>query len=127
MKVFFSILFNALILFAIVFFMPYQDALKIWVIATWDLKLYFVWWVVLGLLNFAIKPILKLLGLPFIMITFGLFILVINWVILFLLEKIISLLNIPWVTFSIHGILDFLIAVAIFTVFNTIYNTFFKK
>lgn len=127
MKIFFSILFNALILYAIVFFMPFQETLEVWVKATWDLKLYFVGWVVLGLLNFAIRPILKLLGLPFIIVTFGLFILVINGVILFLLEKIIAWLSIPWVTFSIHGILNFIIAVAIFTIFNTIYNTFFKK
>ncbi|MDD2566261.1 MAG: phage holin family protein, partial [Candidatus Gracilibacteria bacterium] len=105
----------------------FQDVLEVGVKVTGGLKLYFIGGVILGLLNYTIKPILKILGLPFIIITFGLFILVINGVILFLLEKIIAGLSIPGVTFSIHGILNFIIAVAIFTIFNTIYNTFFKK
>jgi putative membrane protein len=34
---------------------------------------------ILGLVNAAIKPVLKLLSLPLIVLTLGLFILVINW------------------------------------------------
>lgn len=127
MKVFLSILFNALILYAIIFFMPFDPTIQEWVKAAWDYKLYFVWWVVLWILNFVIKPVLKLIWLPFMILSFGLFILVINWIILYLLEKIIIILNIKWVEFSIHWFLNFIIAVAIFTIFNTIYNTFLKK
>lgn len=79
------------------------------------------------MLNFAVKPLLKIIWLPFIMLTFGLFILVINWIILYLLERIIAWLSIDWVFFHIYGTLNFIIAVAIFTVFNIIYNTFLKK
>ena len=78
-------------------------------------------------MNFIVRPLLKLIGLPFIFLTFGLFILVINGVILWLLEGIIKLLSITGVSFEIRGAVNFIIAVAIFTVFNTIYNTFFKK
>ncbi|MCK9272521.1 phage holin family protein [Candidatus Gracilibacteria bacterium] len=119
MKIIISILFNALILYAITFFLP-------GITADGGLKLFFVGGVVLGMLNFFVKPFLKLFGLPFIIFTFGLFILVINGIILFLLEKIILILNIEGVSFSING-LNFVIAVAIFTIFNTIYNTFIKK
>ncbi|EKE27669.1 MAG: hypothetical protein ACD_3C00174G0001 [uncultured bacterium (gcode 4)] len=131
MKIFFSILFNALILYAIAFFMPgiYDDKnmLISWVAAVWGIKLYFIGWVILGLLNFVVKPLLKILWLPFIILTFWLFMLVINWIILYLLQKIIAGLSIPDVTFEIKWILNFIIAVAIFTVFNIIYNTFLKK
>ncbi len=48
------------------------------VTATGGWKLYLVAGVVLGLLNTFIKPLLKVLGFPFILITFGLFTLVIN-------------------------------------------------
>jgi len=119
MKIIISIIFNALILFAITYFLPDVKAL-------WDLKLFFIWWVVLWVLNFFVRPILKIIWLPFILFTFWLFILVINGIILFLLEKIIIGLNIEWVEFALNGTANFIIAVAIFTIFNTIYNTFIK-
>lgn len=120
MKIIISILFNALILFAITYFLPDVKAL-------WELKLFFIGWVVLWVLNFFVKPILKIIWLPFILLTFWLFILVINGIILFLLEKIIIGLNIDWVEFALNGTANFIIAVAIFTIFNTIYNTFIKR
>jgi len=121
MKIFVSILFNALILFAIWYLMPE------WVIETWWTKLYFIWWVILWILNFVVKPILKLIWLPFLILTFWLFIFVINWIILYLLQKIILGLSIEGVSFEINWFGNFIIAVAIFSVFNTIYNTFLKK
>ncbi len=127
MKILISILFNGLILFAISYFLPYNATTQTWVIATWSWQLYITWWLVLGVLNFAIKPILKLLWLPFIIISLGLFMFVINWIILYLLEMIIKGLSIEGVGFTIKGIIEFIIAVAIFTIFNTIYNTLIKK
>lgn len=120
MKIFISVVFNWLILFAISQFMPE------WVTAIWGLKLYFVWWVVLWLLNFTVRPLLKILWLPFLILTLGLFIFVINGVILYLLQNIIRWLNIAWVEFEIKWIVNFIIAVAIFSIFNTMYNTFLK-
>lgn len=121
MKVLISILVNAFILFLIWYFMP------AWVREVWWMKLYFIWWVVLWILNSVIRPILKIIWFPFLILTFWLFIFVINGVILFLLQKIILGLNIEWVTFEINWFANFVIAVAIFTVFNTIYNTFLKS
>lgn len=82
---------------------------------------------VLGLLNAFVRPILKVLGFPFVVLTFGLFLLVINGIILALLEKIILALNISGIQFSTGGFVNFAIAVVIFTVFNTIYGVFFKR
>lgn len=120
MKIFVSIVFNWLILYAISYFMPE------WVTALGGLKLYFIWWVILGILNFTVRPLLKLLWLPFLLLTFGLFILVINGIILYLLQNIIAWLNINWIEFKIIWFANFVIAVAIFSFFNTMYNTFLK-
>lgn len=127
MHLLFSIAFNALILASIAYFLPYDAALQTGVIASGGWQLYVAGGIVLGLLNAIIRPILKVLGFPFILITFGLFILVINGVILALLEKIIRLLNLSGVSYSIEGWVNFAIAVAIFTVFNIVYNAFLKK
>ncbi len=81
----------------------------------------------LGLLNAFVRPILKVLGFPFVVLTFGLFLLVINGIILALLEKIILALNISGIQFATGGFVNFAIAVVIFTVFNTIYGVFFKR
>ncbi len=53
--------------------------------------------------------------------------LVINGIILKLLEKIIGVLGIHGVNYEIHGIAIFAIAVAIFTIFNTIAHALVKK
>jgi putative membrane protein len=119
MKIFFSILLNASILYAIAYLIPEVVALGGW-------QLYLIAGVILGVLNTFIKPILKVLGFPFIIITFGLFTLVINGVILLLLQKIITLLNIAGVSYQINGWVNFAIAVVIFSIFNTIYGAFFK-
>lgn len=120
MRLLFSIAANAAILYAIAYFLPEVTATGGW-------KLYLVGGVVLGILNTFIRPILKLLGLPFILLTFGLFILVINGIILALFEKIILVLNVSGIAFETGGFTNFAIAVVLFTIFNTIYGVFFKK
>lgn len=44
---------------------------------------------ILGLINFFIKPVLKLISAPIILLTFGLFTIVINIAMLFLLAKFV--------------------------------------
>lgn len=121
MHILFSVAFNALILYAI------QHFLSPGVTAEGGWQLYIAGGIVLGLLNVFVKPLLKILGFPFVLMTFGLFLLVINGIILLLLEKIIHALNIAWVSYVINGWANFAIAVAIFTVFNIVYAAFLKK
>ena len=52
--------------------------------------------IILGLLNFFIKPILKALALPLEIITLGLFGIVINMAMLWFLDLMFYELNIPW-------------------------------
>lgn len=119
MRIFLSIFFNGLILFGVSYFLPE-------ITATGGLKLYFIAGVLLGLLNTFVKPILKIFGFPFIILTLGLFSLVINGVILGLLQKAVEALNIAEVTYAFNGWANFAIAVVIFSIFNTLYGTFFK-
>ena len=59
-------------------------------------KAYVIAAIVLAIANAVLKPILKLLTLPFILLTLGLFLLVINVVMLWITVKITP-------NFSIHG------------------------
>jgi putative membrane protein len=127
MNLLISVLANAAILFGVAYFLPYDLTTDSGVVATGGWQLYIAGGIILGLLNTVVRPILKIIGFPFMILTFWLFILVINGIILKFLEKAIQAISIHGVTYEIHGIVNFLIAVAIFTVFNTIANTLVKK
>ncbi|MEZ5312714.1 MAG: phage holin family protein [Thermoanaerobaculia bacterium] len=45
---------------------------------------------VLGLVNLLVKPLITLLSLPLVLVTFGLFFLVINGVVLWLVDKLLD-------------------------------------
>ncbi len=52
--------------------------------------------IILGLLNFFVRPILKILALPLKFLTLGLFSIVINMAMLWLLDIMFAELYIPW-------------------------------
>ena len=58
--------------------------------------------VVLGLLNAVVKPILKILGFPITVLTLGLFLLVINVIIVKLADFLMT-------SFDVHGLLNALL------------------
>lgn len=140
MKILISIILNALILYAMTFFLA-ENATR-WIEAgiilwCWDcdynslpaMKSYFIGWVILWLINVVVRPILKILSLPLFFIFLWLVSFVINGIVLYLFTYIINeALIIPWVGYEINGLINFVIAVAIFTVLNTLYWVlFFKK
>lgn len=131
MKILFSILINAFILFIITYLLSWNVAKWItdWVMATWWWKTYLVWWIILWLLNVTVKPILKIFWLPLFFFFYWLAMFILNWVILKLFTYILNdILQIPWMAYSIVGLSNFIIAVAIFTFLNMIYSLlFFKK
>lgn len=140
MKVLLSILLNATILYAITYFLwPNGDkTLEAWIILWCDtcsytsleaMKTYILWWFILWIINTILRPILKILSLPLFFIFLGLVSFFINAVILYVFGYIVNdILLIPWVWYDIQGALNFVIAVAIFTVLNTIYSLLpFKK
>ncbi len=139
MKILFSILINAAILYAITYLLGPNagESLEAGIIlgcdcdytSLWALKTYIVWGIILWVINVTVRPILKILSLPLFFLFFWLLSFVINGVILYLFTYIINdILIIPDVAYVINGVLNFVIAVAIFSILNTLYSLlFFKK
>ncbi len=75
---------------------------------------------ILGLINFFIRPILRLLAAPLIALTLGLFLIVINIGLLWLLEYLVSEL-------TITGFWSYFWGVAIISGFNIIFGLGKKK
>lgn len=69
--------------------------------------------VVLGLLNAVVKPILKILGFPLTVVTLGLFLVVINVIIVKLADLLLT-------SFDIHGLLNTLLFSLALSVVNGI-------
>jgi len=124
MKILFSILVNAFILFFMAYIMGPNDIMWLWegisVSGWW--QTYMIWWIILWLINITIKPILKLLSLPLFFVFLWLVIFIINGIILKLFDYIIDILQIPWISYNINGTVNFIIAVAIFTILNMFYS-----
>ena len=68
---------------------------------------------VLGLLNAVVKPILKILGFPITILTLGLFLLVINVVIVKLADFLMT-------SFDVHGLLNALLFSIALSVVNAV-------
>lgn len=69
--------------------------------------------VVLAVLNAVVKPILKILGFPITVLTLGLFLLVINVIIVKLADYLMS-------SFDVHGILNALLFSLALSVVNAV-------
>jgi len=125
MKVLFSIIFNALILYVIAFLLntPWWE----WVIIEWWKKTYIIWGIILWLINVTIRPVLKIVTLPLFFLFLWLVSFLINWIILKFFTEIIAILNIPWVVYDIKDWINLVIAVAIFTFLNMFYSTLTSK
>lgn len=57
-------------------------------LVTGGVEQYLLAGIVLGILNMTVRPILKLISFPFILLTLGLFTLVINAIILWLVDRV---------------------------------------
>lgn len=130
MKILLSILFNALILYLLAFFL--WENTSLWVesgiIVEWGYITYIIWWAILWIINVTIRPILKILSLPFFFIFLWLVVLFINAIILWLLDYIFNqILVIPGISYDINWAVNFVIAVAIFTILNMFYTLLFNK
>ncbi len=68
---------------------------------------------VLGILNAVVKPILKILGFPITVLTLGLFLLVINVIIVKMADYLMS-------SFDVHGLLNALLFSLALSVVNAV-------
>ena len=130
MKIIFSIILNIIILYLLTILLSGNPEMNLsdWIVVIWWLKTYILAWIILGFLNFFVKPLLKILSLPFSIFFLWLTSFLVNASILFLLDYIINiLLKIPWISYSINWTINFIISVIIFTFLNMIYSIIFNK
>jgi putative membrane protein len=78
---------------------------------------------ILGLINAVIRPILTILSCGFIVLTLGLFLLVINAVVLWLASYFAQMFGIG---FIVHGFLPALLGSIVVSIVSFILNTFLK-
>ena len=129
MKVLFSILLNASILFAMTYLLwANSSGLQAGILVEWEPEIYIIWWIILWLINVTIKPILKILTIPLFFVFLWLVGFIINWFILLLFWYIVNdILIIKWISYTIIWWDNFIIAVAIFTILNMFYSLLFNK
>ncbi len=138
MKVLISIIINALILYIITYMLWANNWVWPWITlwcgdcsyeSLWAIKTYLIWWIILGWINVTVKPILKILSLPLFFVFLWFVVFIINAIVLKLFTYIINdILIIPQVAYNINWWVNFIIAVAIFTILNMVYSLlFFKK
>jgi putative membrane protein len=130
MRIIISIIINAFILFAMTYLLSEntQMWIKAWITVVWWLKTYILWGIILWIINATIKPILKILSLPLFLIFFWLVSFIINWIILKLFDFIVNkILIIPDISYTIVWFVNFIIAVAIFTILNIVSQLLFSK
>lgn len=114
-----GILLNAAGLFLIVEFLSE-------VTASQGIKVYIIGGIILGILNTFVKPIMKILSLPFVLITAGLFLIVINAFILYLTQWFINVMDFQGTFLAFEGLGAYLIAGIILGVINWATNIFLK-
>lgn len=125
MKILISIILNTLILYALYFFLWENSEmnLKAGIVVEWWWLAFVAGWVVLWIINAVIKPILKLIALPFFFLFFWIASLIINWITLWLLQYLLNdFLKIEWISYRVDWDFNFIVAVAIFSILNIIYS-----
>lgn len=130
MKILLSILFNAGILFALVYFLDADSAKNIsaGIQVEGSYTTYLLGGIILGVMNIIIRPILKILTLPLFLVFLWLVHFIINGLILYIFDIIINdILLIEWISYKIIWWSNFVIAVAIFTILNMVYSILFSK
>jgi len=91
-------------------------------------KGYLIGGILFGLLNGIIKPILKILSLPFVLITAGFFILVINMFLVWFAKYSLNILDFEGVTIVVeNGITTYFIAGFLISILNWVITWLLKK
>lgn len=114
-----GIVLNGLLLY---FLVEYLDEIT----GTGGVKLFIIGGIIIGLLNTFVKPLLKILSLPFVIVTAGLFLIVVNAVILFVAQWLINTMAFRDVSLVFAGLGAYLVAAIVMGLFNFVENLFFK-
>lgn len=82
---------------------------------------------IITILNAIIRPIISLLSFPLVLVTGGLFLIIINGIILYITQYLVTVIDIEGVSMQIDNVLTYLIAGIIFGVSNWLLHWFFKE
>lgn len=118
-NLFFGVILNGATLYGLIYFVPEVTYTGGW-------KFFVVGGVVMGFLNFFIKPLLKILSLPFIILTAGLFSIVINAFLLWFLSYLLKVAAFQDVLINFPNIGSYVIGAIVFGLINWLVNLFFK-
>lgn len=81
----------------------------------------------IGLLNSFVKPVLKFLSIPVIFLSGGLFLILINGIILWLTDELLEILDFTHIDFIVEGLVNFIFAGIIFGIANWFGHWFLKR
>ncbi|EKD93122.1 MAG: hypothetical protein ACD_28C00235G0002 [uncultured bacterium] len=90
-------------------------------------KFFLVTGALIGALNTFLKPIIKFFALPAIILSGGLFLILINAIILWITEELVGILDLPGIDFNIEGALTFVLAAILFGLTNWFEHWLFKR
>ncbi len=82
---------------------------------------------VISILNALVKPVLKLVAFPLVFLTAGLFLIVINALILFLTQHLLEVMDISGMALVVDNLLTYFLAALIFGLANSVLNWFLKE
>ena len=82
---------------------------------------------IVGILNFFVKPILKIVSLPLIFVTGGLMLIFLNTIILFATKEILEIIDIWGARLVVGDLKSWLFSSAIFGIINHVLHIFNKS
>jgi putative membrane protein len=81
-------------------------------------KFFVIGGLILGVINLVLKPIMKILSFPFVLVTGGLFLIVVNMAVLWFLQYFISVIQFQDVTLFFPNFVTYAIGAVVFGVIN---------
>lgn len=110
-KAILGVVLNGAALYALILLLPE-------VMYTGGFKFFVIGGLVVGFLNWAVKPVIKAVSLPFIFITGGLFLIVVNAVILWLLGYLLGVIEFRDVSLTFPNLGSYAIGAIVFGLIN---------
>jgi putative membrane protein len=117
-KILLGIVLNGLALFVVAKFLENYQSISIQY--TGGFMFFLIGGVIIGVLNTFVKPLMKLLSFPIVLLTAGLFSFVINVIIFWLTIKVVNGIHFSDVTVTVSSIWTYFIAALVFGLINWI-------
>ncbi len=116
-KIIIGVILNSVALYAVTYFLT---DIKY----TGGIKFFLIGGLIIGVLNVFVKPLMKLLSFPLMIMTVGLFTLVINAIIFWLTMKVVNGIHVSEVSVVISSTLTYVIAGLVFGIVNWVLHLF---